>query len=271
MKKIYIIKADGRKVRFDLNKVIGTCIRAGASNKEAKKIARDTLNMIHNGDTTKEIYKIVLNNISKISRGNIIRHRYRLKEAIMKMGPAGFPFESFISQILSNYGYEIEGIRSQIHGKCGRHEIDIIAKLKGKRFMIECKYHHRRGIKTSLKAALYTHARFLDLNKDFDEEILSCNTKLSEDALEYSTCIGQNLLCWKHPSDEGLEKMIDKKRLYPITILNLNKIELKGFSDAQFMIAKDLLTTDLEKLSRKSNISISRLQGLQKLAEQILV
>ncbi len=102
MKKIYIIKADGRKVRFNPNKVIGTCIRAGASKKEAKKIAKDTLNLIRNGFTTKEVYKIVLSNISKIDGGNVIRYKYRLKESIMKMGPAGFPFESFISQILSN-------------------------------------------------------------------------------------------------------------------------------------------------------------------------
>jgi len=271
MKKIYVIKADGHRVLFDPNKVIRTCIRAGASRKEAKRIAKNTLNMIRNDFTTREVYKIVLSNISKIDRGNIIRHRYRLKEAIMKMGPAGFPFESFISQILSNYGYEIEGVRNKIHGKCGKHEIDVIAKLKDRRFIVECKYHHRRGIHTSLKTSLYTHARFLDLRRDFEGEILSCNTKLSDDALEYSTCIGQTLLCWKHPSGAGLEKMIDDKGLYPITMLNLNKIELKAFSDIKFMIAKDLLTTDLEHLSRKTNIPLSRLQRLQMLVKQILI
>lgn len=271
MKKIYIIKADGRKVCFNPNKVIGTCIRAGASKKEAKRIAKDTLNQIQNGFTTKEVYKVVLSNISKINRGNVIRYKYKLKESIMKMGPAGFPFESFISQILSNYGYEIEGVRKKIHGKCGKHEIDVIAKLKDKRFMVECKYHHRRGIHTSLKESLYTHARFLDLSEIFDEEILSCNTKLSDDALEYATCIGQNMLCWKHPTGNSLEKMIDEKGLYPITLLNLNKFELKAFSDIKFMIAKDLLTTNLKQLSKKTNISLFRLQRLQRLVREILM
>ncbi len=128
----------------------------------------------------------------------------------MQMGPAGFPFESFISQILSNYGYVI-GVRKEIHGKWGKHEIDVIAELKDKRFMVECKYHHRRGIHTSLKSSLYTHGRFLDLSENFDGEILSCNTKLSDDVLEYATCIGQNLLCWKHPTSTSLEKMLMKK------------------------------------------------------------
>ena len=103
MKKIYIIKADGRKVPFDPNKVIGTCIRAGASRKEAKRIAKNTLSLIENEFTTREVYKIVLSNISKIDGGKVIQHRYKLKESIMNMGPAGFPFESFISQILSNF------------------------------------------------------------------------------------------------------------------------------------------------------------------------
>ncbi|KAF6246253.1 restriction endonuclease [Nitrosopumilus sp. b3] len=271
MKKIHIIKADGRRVLFDPNKIIRTCVRAGTSRKDAKKIANDTMNLIHSGFSTKDVYRIVLKNISKINRGNIISHKYRLKESIMKMGPAGFPFESFISQILSNYGYEIEGVRKEIHGKCGKHEIDVIAKLKDKRFMVECKYHHRRGIHTSLKESLYTHARFLDLRENFDEEILSCNTKLSDDALEYATCIGQNLLCWKHPSGESLEKMIDKKGLYPITLLNLNKIELRAFSDIKFMIAKDLLTADLKQLSRKTHISLPRLKRLQDLVGEILI
>ncbi len=271
MRKKHIIKADGRRVIFDSNKVIGTCIRAGASRKEAKRIAKNTMNMIQSGFTTREIYKIVLNNISKIDRGRVIQHKYKLKESIMKMGPAGFPFESFISQILSNYGYEVKGVGKVIHGKCGKHEIDVIAKLKNKRFMVECKYHHRRGIHTSLKASLYTHARFLDLRKDFDEEILSCNTKLSDDALEYATCVGQNLLCWKHPKGESLENMIEKKGLYPITLLNLSKIELKAFSDIKFMIAKDLVTTDLKKISKKTHISLPRLQRLQNLVGEILV
>ena len=65
--------------------------------------------------------------------------------------------------------------------------------------------------------------------------------------------------------------MIDDKGLYPITMLNLNKIELKAFSDIKFMIAKDLLTTDLEHLSRKTNIPLSRLQRLQMLVKQILI
>ncbi len=270
MKKIYVIKANGQRVPFDPNKVIGTCLRAGASKKQAKKIACKTKEMISNGASTREVYKIVLQNISKVDEGRVIKHRYRLKEAIMKMGPAGFPFESYVSQILSNYGYGVESVRKIVYGKCGKHEIDVIATLKNKRYMVECKYHHRRGIHTSLKDSLYTHARFLDLKTKFDAEILSCNTKLSEDALTYAKCIGQNLLCWRHPYDGGLEKMIDEKGLYPITLVSLNKTELMAFSKIKFMIAKDLLTADLNQLSKQTQIPHARLERLRHLVDQII-
>ena len=136
--------------------------------------------------------------------------------------------------------------------------------------MIECKYHHSRGIHTGLKDSLYTHARFLDLSNQFDGEILSCNTKLSTDALTYAKCVGQNLLCWRHPYEKGLEKMIDDKGLYPITMVSLNKTELMQFSKIKFMIAKDLLSADLKQLSRKTKIPYARLQRLQHLIEQII-
>jgi hypothetical protein len=270
MKKIYVIKANGKPVPFDPNKVIGTCIRAGTSEKQAKQIARKTQVMIRSGLTTRDIYRLVLQNISKVDESKVIKHKYRLKEAIMKMGPIGFPFESYISQILSNYGYEIKGVRMVVKGECVKHEIDVIAKSKNKKYMVECKYHHRRGIHTGLKESLYTHARFLDLQKQFDGEILSCNTKLSDDAFAYATCIGQNLLCWRHPPDGGLEKMIEDKGLYPITMVSLNKTELMQFSKIKFMIARDLLTVDLRQLSRKTNIPYTRLQRLYHLVSRIL-
>ena len=53
-------------------------------------------------------------------------------------------------------------------GKCASHEIDVIAdKGDSLRYMIECKYHNSQGIYTGLKEALYTHARFLDLNNGY--------------------------------------------------------------------------------------------------------
>jgi hypothetical protein len=85
-----ITKANGQKVPFDARKVEFTCIRAGASSDLAKRIASQIHSRIRYGTTTREIYRMVLQLLSQ-NGSSAIKHRYRLKEAIMRMGPAGFP------------------------------------------------------------------------------------------------------------------------------------------------------------------------------------
>lgn len=271
-KEIYVIKANGQSVPFDRYKVQATCIRAGASKNLAQRVSNKIREQIHDGITTKEIYNMVLNVLAAEDEGQVIKHRYRLKESIMLMGPAGFPFEIYVGEILGHYGFSIKSTRTQVKGKCVKHEVDIIAYSNptGKRYLVECKYHNSPGIYTGLKEALYTHARFLDLGELFNKEMLVCNTKVSDDVITYSKCIGQELLCWRYPHDKGLEKMIEDKGLYPITILGLSSKELLVLSQFKVMLAKDLLATDMNKLSRETNISYTRLQRLQNLVRRIL-
>ena len=271
-KQIYVIKASGQAVPFNSNKVKATCIRAGASKKLAEQVVKKVREQLRNGMRTRDIYRMVLNALAAIDEGQIIKHRYRLKESIMLMGPAGFAFETYVGKILEKYGYDVEATRSQVNGKCVKHEIDLVAKsnLTNERYMIECKYHNFPGIYTGLKESLYTHARFLDLSDVFNNEMLVCNTKVSDDVITYAKCIGQKLLCWRFPHDKGLENMIEEKGLYPITILGLRTQELEALSQNKFMLARDLLTADLDQLSRKTNISYTRLQRLQNLVRQIL-
>lgn len=47
--------------------------------------------------------------------------------------------------------------------------------------------------------------------------------RLSVDAITCANCVGQNILSWHYPDGKGLEKIIEDKDLYPITILGLNK------------------------------------------------
>jgi len=271
-KQIYVIKASGQAVPFDSNKVEVTCIRAGASKKLAEQVVKKVSEQLRNGMRTREVYRMVLNALAAVDEGQIIKHRYRLKESIMLMGPAGFSFETYVGKILENYGYDVEATRSQVNGKCVKHEIDLVAKshLTNERYMIECKYHNFPGIYTGLKESLYTHARFLDLSDVFNNEMLVCNTKVSDDVITYAKCIGQKLLCWRFPHDKGLENMIEEKGLYPITILGLRTPELQTLSQNKIMLARDLLIIDLNQLSRKTNMSYTRLQRLQNLVRQIL-
>ena len=271
MAKQYIIKANGRKVPFDKNKVIGTCVRVGTNPDRAAKIAKKIRTNLHSGSTTLDVYNMVLKELAFEENGVSLKHRYRLKESLMLLGPAGYYFESFISKILQNYDYDVQGTGILVQGNCVRHEIDIVAKSPEYNLMlIECKYHNFRGFFTKLKESLYTHARYMDLEDSFDGEMLVTNTKISDDAKKYANCIGQKLLAWKYPQDNGLERMIQDRGLFPITMLRLKSWELSNFSKNGIMLIQDLLDVDLQKISKKTKISFQRLQRLQSLTRQIL-
>ena len=271
-KTIWVIKANGTKAPFDMYKVRSTCLRAGASRKAAKKIAERVREKVRDGTRTSEIYKMVLNMLKIEDETKIIHHKYRLKESIMRMGPAGYRFETYMGEILGSYGHNVLSTRTIVQGKCVKHEIDLITEFtsNGEKYLVECKYHNTSGLYTGLKESLYTHARFLDLNDKYDHEMLVCNTKLSDDARTYAKCIGQKIISWRYPPEKSLEKIIEEKGLYPITILGLNKYELASFARNNMMLIRDLVKSNLNLLSSETGIAYQRLERLQNLARQIL-
>jgi len=268
-KKFLIYKADGRKVQFNENKILSTCIRAGASEKTAKRILKKVKSKVYRNTTSYDVYKKVLNVISQEKDLKALHQRYQLKNAIMRMGPAGFAFENYVASLLEYYDFQATGIRSKIKGKCATHEIDIIGMKGDSKFLIECKYHSKHGVYTGLKESLYTHARFLDMQPRFSGEIIFCNTKVSNHAKKYAKCTRQQIFSWRYPVKNSLEKIIEKYNLYPITILNLSQNELRIFSESNMMIAKDLLRYDDTKIARMTGISKKRIKNMQRLVEQI--
>jgi len=271
-KIIFIKKANGQSVPFNPYKVIGTCMRAGASKKLARKVSEQVSLKIREGMTTREVYRLVLALLAQFEAGGVTSHRYKLKESIMKLGPAGFLFENYASRILEENGYQIQGIRKTMQGRCVKHELDIIVYQPDskKKSFVECKYHNYPGIFTGLKESLYTHARFLDLKDIFDGEMLVCNTKVSNEVITYATCIGQNVLSWRYPPNHCLEAMIQSKGLYPLTILPLTKNELFAISRNNIMVAKDLLSIDKNHLSAITGISLDRINKIQDITAKII-
>ena len=275
---IKVVKSNGKIEDFQPKKIIRTLRRAGASRAAAKKVVREIEGTLHDGITTKEILKLVKAMIPK--EESHVAMRYDLKAAITRLGPSGFPFENFVAAILENYGYKTKP-RSIVKGRCVRQEIDIIAeKSNGDfvRIMIECKFHNLSGGSVDLKDVLYTYARFLDLNEaselgkgdHFDEVWLASNTSGSSDATKYAECRGMKLLCWHYPRGAGLEKMIEDKGLYPVTILRSTDKETwdKLFS-AGVVLAKDFVEHDMDYLSR-TGLRKSKIKKLMSEAGQLL-
>jgi hypothetical protein len=248
---MYVVKASGKREEFNVEKIRKTCLRAGASKDLTERIVSEVKNRVYDGITTKEILDITLKLLKKEPGAAA---RYDLKRSIMSLGPAGFPFEKFMAEVLRNYGYKTN-INEILKGKCVNHETDIVAEKDGKRYLVECKYHNALGIYTDLKVAMYTHARFLDLGKNFDQAWLACNTRCTMEARRYAQCVGLKITSWKYPKKESLEKMIENKRLYPVTILR----SVKGFAkdrlfQARITLAKDLLDYSSEDLKRMTSL-----------------
>jgi hypothetical protein len=153
--------------------------------------------------------------------------RYRLKNAIMELGPTGFPFEVFVGKIFETMGYEVEtGVIVQ--GKCIQHEVDVIARKPGEMIMVECKFHSDNRTKSGVQVPLYIHSRYLDVKAAWEEQCgkdiqyrggVVCNTRFSEDAVNYAKCAGLILISWDYPEDTGLKYWIDKTGLHPLTSL----------------------------------------------------
>lgn len=157
---LYVTKASGEREPFDAEKIRRTCKRAGASKQLAAKVAAAVEKKAYNGISTKRILELTLKELEK--QKPHVAARYDLKSAIMRLGPAGFMFESLLAELLMEYRYRTQ-VHAIVEGGCIGHEIDVIATRADVIAAIEAKYHHAPGIYTGIKDALYVWARYLDL------------------------------------------------------------------------------------------------------------
>jgi hypothetical protein len=211
-----IVKGDGSKETFDAFKLERSLKHAGAPAGLAERIAGDVSSTVHDGMTTTEIYRnafAVLHKEEKVSAA-----RYSMRRAILDLGPTGFPFEDYISELMRVRGYAVK-TRQTLRGKCAEHEVDVVMEKDGKRIGAELKFHNTPGFKTDIKIALYVKARFEDIGNGVDEGWLITNTKFTENAISYAQCAGVRLLGWNHPQGTGLADMIQQSKLYPVTVL----------------------------------------------------
>ncbi|MFH1328662.1 MAG: restriction endonuclease [Candidatus Bathyarchaeota archaeon] len=270
---IHVVKASGETELLDIDKVRKSCLRTGASPDTAERIVQKVSKFAYDGISTREIYRKVYQLLVKCERNSALK--FRLKDAVMRMGPSGFSFETYVSHILKSYGYRTRtGVI--LKGASVNHEIDIIAEESSNsgsvKHMVECKYHNASGIYTGLKEVMYTYARLLDLkegyNKGFCERLdsawLVTNTKISQEAWKYGEYKGLQLTGWRCPTEKGLEKLIEKKSLYPITILkSVDKNSFRKFSKAGIILLKDLQTLNLKNLSTRIGIPYRKLMKIQ--------
>jgi hypothetical protein len=259
--KIEVYKNSGEKVFFDFEKLKSALVRSGAKPEQINEAVLEISKKLYNGIKTKEIYKIAYAVLQKKSEN--IAGRYRLKEAVLDLGPSGYPFEKFVGRLMAKKGYSVE-VGKIINGKCVTHEVDVIAINENTKIYIECKFHRDRK-QNDVKIPMYIKSRFDDIKAELSKlpendkfeikGMIVTNTRFSEDAKSFAKCSGLTLIGWDYPQKNNLRDWIDQSGYHPITSLSTINRRIK-----QLLLDSDIiLCQEIEK-----NISFLEKLGLTK-------
>ena len=228
---VYVIKNNGEKDLFNREKVLQSCIRAGASVESAEKIADIIERQVYNGITTKKIMRMVRDLLRKHKQHSAYI-RYPLRDALANLNPEIHEFEYFVARLLTYEGYEtIRSMDPKPQGGCVDHEIDVIA-IKDKEILaMECKHHYRQRKLTNLGVVMRQQARLEDLDEGYrlgksnsinvTQVGVITNTKFTYHAIMYAKCKNIKLIGWNYPKEESINYLIEKHKAYPLTLFNI--------------------------------------------------
>ncbi len=250
-------KAAGDQEEFDIDKLSRSLLHCGASQEMADTVARNVYDSVGYHTSSSKVYYQARRELNRLNPSTALR--YSLKRALFRLGPTGYPFELYFSRILEEYGYTCR-TNLFLQGRCVEHEVDILAENGKEISVIECKYHNRGGRRTDVKVALYVQARVDDLKGPLLEKHsqsryvgwLVTNTRLTSMAIRYGRCMGLRLTGWKYPENKGLERLIEDKALYPVTLLSgLKRGSATLLIKNGIVLLKDLLEMGEEELASK--------------------
>lgn len=219
-----ITKANGERELFDPEKLHQSLVNSGADTEVAREVTDTIATSLKSGDKTKVIYTRAFELLREIQRPAAAR--YSVKRALLDLGPSGYPFEAFLSEIYKQLGYTTK-TRAIVQGRCVEHELDVIASKENERIGAEVKFHGKAGIKSDLKVALYVHARFEDIaaqsglqsDTDFTHRLLITNTKFTKQVEIYAACVGLQLISWDYPAKGNLQDLIEQTGVHPLSCL----------------------------------------------------
>lgn len=263
-----VIKKSGEKVRFSRAKLEHSLLSSGADAPTVEQIMNRVRDDLYQGISTEEIYNKAFAMLLKKERHYAAK--YRLKKALHELGPTGFPFEQFISELMTASGYRTQ-VGVVVPGACVDHEVDVLAQKDGAFTPVECKFHREEGMPCNVKVPLYIHARFNDIQANWaarhpHESVLKpgwvvTNTRFTSDAQRYGHCAGMYLLSWNYPEGESLKARIDRLGLYPVTVSTLlNYKEKQDLLGRKVVLCTQVLSD--ESVLQELGISPTRSQKI---------
>lgn len=275
--EILIQKASGEKEVFDSKKLLSSLKRSGASEEIANKVVAEILTKLYDGITTREIYNSAFKKLRSIKNSNAAR--YSLKNAIMDLGPTGYPFEYFVGEVFASQGFEVE-VGQVIKGHCVTHEVDVIATKNNTQYLVECKFYNSHGKYANVQVPLYIKSRIDDIvayrknlneykDTDFHGWVVT-NTRFTDDALSYGKCIGLKMMGWDIPQKNSLKDIIEQTNIFPITVLtNLTKKDKAILLEKGIVLCRHILKNPklLDHLFIKENKKAQILKEVKELLE----
>ena len=265
-----VIKKNGQKEPYLKEKVINSLRKIGAQEETIKFILETLEKRLPSVVTTKKLYQEVFALLKE--KEAPLKTKYNLKNALALLGPSGFPFEKFFAKILNYYDYQTK-TNLFLSGKCLVYEIDILAQKENLNYLIECKFHQFLKKKEEIKNILYVYARFLDLKENFapSQAWLVTNTKFTTETIKFAECYNVKLTSWNWPQNENLAKLIEDKKLYPVTILTCcpNRI-FKEFIKFDLILIEDLFKKDKRFLQKISGLKEKEIDEILKEAKGLL-
>ncbi|MDN3723932.1 ATP cone domain-containing protein [Aequorivita sp. SDUM287046] len=274
-KTINIIKYSGEVEAFNIEKLKRSLRHSKASEQLVTEIAEEIQAQLTEGITTKRIYEMAYGMLKRKSKSGSAR--YKLKKAIMELGPTGYPFERFVGKILEYEGFKTN-VGVVMQGHCVTHEVDVTALKAEEHYLVECKFHNHQGRNCNVKTPLYVQSRFRDLETQwlknqhhslkFHKGWLYTNTRFSADAIQFGECAGLGMVSWDYPEQNSLKSKINLLRLYPITALpSLSKQDKQKILNNDIVLCKEIC--DNPKLLDDLGISTSKRKRILKEANEL--
>ncbi len=271
-----ITKADGQVVAYDENKVRESMKRAGADSETIDSLMNLISQKMKTRMKSSDLYSLIKSELKK--KKPWIAARYDLRNAIIKLGPAGFNFEKYVASVLSAYGYKTK-TPHEYQGACIKHEIDVTAEKDGRTAFIEAKFRHDFKANINIKDTLATWARFLDLVDGskvdlcphFDEAWIVTNARFTDQSLKFGHCKNMVMIGWNHPKERSFAHMVDIDALYPLTsIPDISDEELDLFAKSDLMLCKELAESEPENIESMTGIDINRLGEIGEMCKKIV-
>lgn len=263
---LYVTKRNGTRQLYDERKVVESIKRTTADIHTIERVIEGLRPILKDGVSTDQIYERIAQLLKKHDES--YEYRFRLREALGKLIDGDrFEFEKFVQALFTEEGYHALWQPNKVQGLCIDHQVDV--SLPDERILIECKHHRNEGRMTGLGDALETWARLEDIKEGWKHKVpgsvdmndfwLVVNTKFSEHARRYAKCKNMTLIGWGNEG-RSIDKMIEKTRCFPITILPISENEHNALS-----ILSVVSTKQFENLYRINDPKLARVGSAKRL------